>query len=114
MSLYFAYCSTRIGKSPIVEKFAREQYKSDILIDYANTSNNIRDNFNDNVNRLDLFFQVLSLEDNKQLYKRDTLIIFDEIQKFPKAREAIKYLVKDGGYNHIEIGSLISIKKSTI
>lgn len=102
----------RIGKSTIAEKFAREQYKAYILIDFANTSKNVRDNFNDNINNLDLFFQVLSLEYNKQLYKRDTLIIFDEIQKFPKAREAIKYLVKDGRYDYIETGSLISIKEN--
>ena len=64
------------------------------------------------MNNLDIFFQNLSLEYNKQLFRNDSLIIFDEVQKFPKAREAIKYLVKDGRYSYIETGSLISIKEN--
>lgn len=64
------------------------------------------------VGNLDIFFEILSLEYNVRLYPKESLIIFDEIQKFPKAREAIKYLVADGRYDYIETGSLISIKEN--
>ncbi|SEP62820.1 hypothetical protein SAMN02910289_00173 [Lachnospiraceae bacterium RM5] len=101
----------RVGKSTIVEKFAKEQYKSYILVDFNLVSKNIKDNF-ENLTQLDVFFQNLSLEYNVRLYQRESLIIFDEIQKFPKAREAIKYLVADGRYDYIETGSLISIKEN--
>ena len=101
----------RVGKSTIAEKFAREQYKSYILVDFNLASKNIRDNF-ENLNQLDVFFQNLSLEYNVRLYPRESLIIFDEIQKFPRAREAIKYLVSDGRYDYIETDSLISIKEN--
>ena len=101
----------RVGKSTIVEKFAREQYKSYILVDFNLASKNIKDSF-ELLGQLDVFFQNLSLEYNVRLYQRESLIIFDEIQKFPKAREAIKYLVADGRYDYIETGSLISIKEN--
>ena len=81
------------------------------MIDFNNASKNIINAF-DNLNNLDLFFQIINLETGIRLYKRETLIIFDEIQKFPRAREAIKYLVADGRYDFIEIGSLISIKEN--
>ena len=102
----------RIGKSTIVEQFGKDNYKSYILIDFAIASKDVKDNFENNLNNLDIFFQNLSLEYNKQLFRNDSLIIFDEVQKFPKAREAIKYLVKDGRYSYIETGSLISIKEN--
>lgn len=101
----------RVGKSTIAEKFAKEQYRSYILVDFNNVSKKIRDNF-DNLNQLDIFFQNLSLEYNVRLYPRESLIIFDEIQKYPKAREAIKYLVADGRYDFLETGSLISIREN--
>ena len=101
----------RVGKSTIAEKFAKEQYKSYILIDFNLAPKNIKDNF-ENLNRLDVFFQNLSLEYNVRLYPGKSLIIFDEIQKFPKAREALKYLVADGRYDFIETGSLISIREN--
>lgn len=101
----------RVGKSTIVEKFAKEQYRSYILIDFNKAPKTVRDNF-DNLNELDIFFQNLSLEYNVRLFPRDSLIIFDEIQKYPRAREAIKYLVADGRYDYIETGSLISIKEN--
>lgn len=101
----------RVGKSTIAEKFANEQYKSYILVDFNNASKTVKDNF-DNLNRLDIFFQNLSLEYNIRLYPGESLIIFDEIQKFPKAREAIKYLVADGRYHYLETGSLISIREN--
>ena len=81
----------RIGKSTVAETFAKNEYKSYILIDFNKASKKIKDNF-ENINNLDLFFQTLSLEYNTKLFPRESLIIFDEIQKFPRAREAIKYL----------------------
>ena len=102
----------RIGKSTTVEKFAKENYKSYILIDFSNASNKIKDNFENNLIDLDVFFQVLSIEYQKKLYKRNSVIIFDEVQFYPKARQAIKHLVKDGRYDYIETGSLISIKEN--
>ena len=81
------------------------------MIDFNNASKNIINAF-DNLNNPDLFFQIINLETGIRLYKRETLIIFDEIQKFPRAREAIKYLVADGRYDFIETGSLISIKEN--
>ena len=101
----------RIGKSTIVEIFAKKNYKSYVIIDFAIASDDIKKNF-DNLNKLDIFFQNISLEYNVELFKNDTLIIFDEVQKFPKAREAIKYLVNDGRFSYIETGSLISIKEN--
>ena len=101
----------RIGKSTVVEAFGKNEYKSYILIDFNKASKKILNLF-DNLNELDIFFQTISLEYNTRLYNRESLIIFDEIQKFPKAREAIKYLVEDGRYDYIETGSLISIKEN--
>ena len=102
----------RIGKSTVAKLFAKEQYKSYVLIDFAKANNRVKQNFIDNLDNLDKFFQIISLEYNVQLFKNDTLIIFDEVQKFPRARESIKYLVQDGRYNYIETGSLISIKEN--
>ena len=102
----------RIGKSTTVELFAKEQYKSYVIIDFAKANERIKKNFYDNLNDLDTFFQIISLEYNVRLFKHETLIVFDEVQKFPKAREAIKYLVSDGRYSYIETGSLISIKEN--
>ena len=101
----------RIGKSTVAEEIGKNEYKSYVLIDFNNASKKIFDLF-DNLNELDVFFQTISLEYNTRLYNRESLIIFDEIQKFPKAREAIKYLVADGRYDYIETGSLISIKEN--
>jgi hypothetical protein len=101
----------RIGKSTVVEEFAKKEYKSYILIDFNKAKKKVKDSFND-IDSLDVFFQTLSLEYNTRLYTRESLIIFDEIQKYPKAREAIKYLVSDGRYDYIETGSLISIKEN--
>ena len=101
----------RIGKSTIVESFAKNHFKSYVIIDFAIASDDIKKNFS-NLNKLDIFFQNISLEYNVELFKNETLIVFDEVQKFPKAREAIKYLVKDGRFSYIETGSLISIKEN--
>ncbi len=102
----------RVGKSTAVEAFGKEAYRSYILIDFEKASRAIRENFENNLSDLDTFFQVISLEYQTRLYRRGSLIIFDEVQKFPKAREAIKYLVADGRYDFIETGSLISIKEN--
>lgn len=101
----------RIGKSTVAEEFGRNEYRSYILIDFNIASKKVRDAFDD-LNDPDRFFQDLSLEYNVRLYPRESLIIFDEIQKFPKAREAIKYLVRDGRYDYLETGSLISIREN--
>ena len=101
----------RIGKSTVAENFAKNEYKSYLLIDFNKASKKIKDNF-ENINTLDLFFQTLSLEYGTKLYPRESIIIFDEIQKFPRAREAIKYLVQDGRYDFLETGSLISIREN--
>ena len=102
----------RIGKSTIAERFGRENYRSFIIIDFAIASKTIRDNFNNNLADLDRFFQTISLEYGVRLYPRESLIVFDEVQKFPRAREAIKYLVADGRYDFLETGSLISIREN--
>lgn len=101
----------RIGKSTVAEEIGKNEYKSYVLIDFNKASKNILESFDDLTN-LDVFFQNIALEYNKRLYPRESLIIFDEIQKFPKARQAIKYLVADGRYDFIETGSLISIKEN--
>ena len=102
----------RIGKSTVVEEFAKDNYKSYILIDFSKVSNSIKEVFNNLLDSLDSLFMILSLEFGTTLYPRESLIIFDEVQKFPRAREAIKHLVKDGRYDYIETGSLISIKEN--
>lgn len=102
----------RIGKSTVVEEFAKNEYKSYILIDFAKAPDDIRNYFHLYLNDLDTLFMLLSVQYGVQLYPRESIIIFDEVQLFPKAREAIKYLVADGRYDFIETGSLISIKEN--
>lgn len=102
----------RIGKSTLVEEFARQNYKSYILLDFSIVSKKIKELFENHLDNLDTFFMLLSFETGVSLYQRESLIIFDEVQKFPKAREAIKHLVKDERYDYIETGSLISIKEN--
>ena len=102
----------RIGKSTIVEIFARNEYVSFIIIDFNKASEHVRQAFQLYMEDLDTFFMVLSATYNVKLERRKSLIVFDEVQKFPKAREAVKYLVQDGRYDYIETGSLISIKEN--
>ncbi len=102
----------RVGKSYIAEQFARESYKSYILIDFNKASRSVTDLFLNYLDDLDTLFMYLSGYYNIKLYKRESLIIFDEVQMFPKARAAIKYLVADGRYDYIETGSLMSIRKN--
>ena len=101
----------RVGKSTVAEEIGQKEYMSYILIDFNKASSKVKSAFDD-LDNLDVFFQTLSLEYNTRLYNRKSLIIFDEIQKFPKAREAIKYLVQDHRYDYIETGSLISIREN--
>ena len=101
----------RVGKSTIAEEFAKNEYKTYIKIDFAEIRKEVSQIFDD-INNLNLFFLRLQAETNIKLYERESVIIFDEIQLFPKVRQAIKYLVKDGRYDYIETGSLISIKKN--
>ncbi|HHY19798.1 MAG TPA: ATP-binding protein [Firmicutes bacterium] len=101
----------RVGKSTIVEAFAQNEYKSYILIDFAFAPKNIQALFED-MNNLNYFFLQLQLQYGVDLHERDSLIIFDEVQFNPLARQSIKKLVEDGRYDYIETGSLISIKKN--
>ena len=102
----------RIGKSTIVEKFAQREYETYILIDFNKASEEVKSLFNDLMD-LDFIFLRLQAIFHKSLKSRNSVIIFDEVQKCPNARQAIKYLVADGRYDYIETGSLISIKKNT-
>ncbi len=101
----------RVGKSTIAEEFAKQEYRSYIKVDFANTTKELLAVFDDIAN-LDLFFLRLQAATHTTLYKGESVLIFDEIQLAPKVRQAIKYLVADGRYNYIETGSLISIKKN--
>ena len=101
----------RVGKSTIAEQFAIREYKSYILIDFSKTSGEIMECFDD-IHNLDIFFLRLQAVTGIDLYLHESVVIFDEVQLFPKARQAIKHLVKDGRYHYIETGSLISIKKN--
>lgn len=102
----------RVGKSTIVKEFAENEFKSYILIDFAHTSKEIIELFDDTYN-LDFFFLQLQQLTGIRLYENESVIIFDEVQLLPKARQAIKYFVADGRYKYIETGSLLSIKKNT-
>lgn len=102
----------RVGKSTIAEEFARKEFKTYILIDFAHTSKEIIELFDDTYD-LDFFFLQLQQLTGVRLYENESVIIFDEVQLFPKARQAIKYLVADGRYKYIETGSLLSIKRNT-
>lgn len=102
----------RVGKSYIVEEFAKREYKSYILIDFNKTDQQIKDIFNYDLDDLKTFFMKLTAFYGVKLHERESLIIFDEVQLFPRARSAIKYLVADGRYDYIETGSLISIREN--
>lgn len=102
----------RIGKSTIVEEFANNEYKSYILIDFNDASNTVLNAFTNHLDDLDTFFMILGAEYNTILHPNESIIIFDEVQQFPKARQSVKKLVKDGRFDYIETGSLISIKEN--
>ena len=102
----------RVGKSTIVEEFARKEYESYILVDFADAPAALWEAV-DNISNRNNFFLQLQFIYGVKLIERKSVIIFDEVQKCPKAREAIKYLVKDHRYDYIETGSLLSIRKNT-
>lgn len=102
----------RIGKSTIVEEFAKNEYDDYMILDFARESQDVRNNFVENMSDLDTFFRNLFLLKGKSLQGKKCVIIFDEVQLFPIARQSIKYLVADGRFEYIETGSLISIRKN--
>lgn len=102
----------RIGKSYIVSQFAMNEYKSHIIIDFNDMDDDLLTIFEQYLSHRDEFFLRLSLYYGVKLYERNTCIVFDEIQLYPKARAAIKYLVADGRYDYIETGSLVSIRRN--
>ena len=102
----------RVGKSYIVEEFARKEYKSFVLIDFSKEDKQLKQLFEDHLSDLDVFFRMLSLLKDVKLYPRESVIVFDEVQQYPPARAAIKHLVKDGRFDYIETGSLVSINRN--
>lgn len=102
----------RVGKSYIATEFAKNEYRSYLLIDFTRVGEDVRAIFENELVNLDTFFMFLSELFGVKLYEGESLIIFDEVQRFPRAREAIKFLVADGRYHYIETGSLISLKKN--
>lgn len=101
----------RIGKSTLVRHFAKNEYKSFTVFDFSKASKEEKELFED-LSDMDFFFNRLRLLKGITLYERNTVIVFDEMQKYPIARQAIKALVEDGRYDYIETGSLISIRKN--
>ena len=102
----------RVGKSCLVKEFARRNYESYILIDFSEAPDDVLGYFRDLRNDLDAFFMYLSAFYRVELHERNSVIIFDEVQLYPKAREAVKQLVADGRYDYIETGSLVSIREN--
>lgn len=102
----------RVGKSYVAEEFAKAEYKSYLLIDFNRVGDEVKDLFLHYLNDLDTLFMYLSGYYNVRLFERESLIIFDQVQMFPRARSAIKYLVADGRYDYLETGSLMSIRKN--
>ena len=102
----------RVGKSYLAEEFAKREYDAYLLIDFSKVKPKVKRYFDEYLDDLDTFFMYLFTEFKVNLPRNRSVIIFDEVQKFPRAREAIKHLVKDGRYHYIETGSLISINKN--
>lgn len=102
----------RVGKSTAALEFAKAKYRSYLLIDFSTTGTRVKNLFRNHLDDLDDFFQLLQAETGVQLFRRESLLIFDEIQRFPRAREAIKTLVHDGRYDYLETGSLLSIREN--
>ena len=102
----------RVGKSFLCEQFGKNEYKSMIIIDFGNAPKEIKDIFESDSSDLDIFFAKISAFYRIRLYQRESLIVFDEVQMFPKARQLLKYLVADGRFDYIETGSLLSLKQN--
>ena len=111
-SAVFLEGARRIGKSTIVEEFAKREYDDYMILDFAKENKDIKNNFIENIDDMDTFFRNLFLLKGRSLKGKRCVLIFDEVQLFPLARQAIKYLVADGRYEYIETGSLISIRKN--
>lgn len=103
----------RIGKSYIVEEFARNEYRSYMLIDFSKASKEVKEIFDNYLTDEKTLFRMLSIQLGVKLYPRESLVIFDEVQRYPRAREAVKELVSNHTYDYIETGSLVSIHKNT-
>jgi predicted AAA+ superfamily ATPase len=103
----------RTGKSWLAEHFARQEYLSYILVDFSIISPELKSVFDNYLHDVDTFLMYLQAVTGVKLYTRQSVIIFDEVQFYPKARQAIKHLVADGRFDYIETGSLVSIKKNT-
>ena len=102
----------RVGKSYVAEEFAKNEYSSYVIVDFARAKPALKRIFNEYLDDLDTFFLFFQRLTKTKLVRNDALVIFDEIQRFPRAREAIKYLVADGRFHYLETGSLISINKN--
>lgn len=103
----------RVGKSWIAEEFAKREYDAHLVIDFSQAGGEVRDLFENGLDRLDSFFRNLCAYYETHLPRGRSLVVFDEVQRFPRAREAIKALVADGRYHYIETGSLVSIRENT-
>ena len=100
----------RVGKSTLVEEFARHEYAANLVIDFSTVSDEVKDLFVQYRNDIDSFFMYLQVYMGVSLPRRESVVVFDEVQRFPPAREFVKQLVADGRYDYIETGSLISIR----
>lgn len=103
----------RVGKTTLAEKLGREEYRSYILVRFDQTEDSINRLFTDSLRDLDILFNTLQFAYNTRLYRRESLIILDEIQLFPQARQALKTLLEDGRYDYLETGSLATITKKS-
>lgn len=102
----------RVGKTHIALEFAKREYKTFLFIDFNRAGSAVKTLFNEGLEDLDTFFATLSALYNVRLHRRESLVVFDEVQLFPRARAAIKYLVEDGRFDYLETGSLMSIKRN--
>lgn len=102
----------RVGKTHIAREFAKREYKTFLFIDFNRAGSAVKTLFNEGLEDLDTFFATLSALYNVRLYRRESLVVFDEVQLFPRARAAIKYLVEDRRFDYLETGSLMSIKRN--
>ena len=104
--------SRRVGKTFLATRFASENYRSALILDFSVADGYVRELFTDGLMDLDVFFSKLMAYTRTRLYRRESVIVLDEVQSFPRAREALKRLVEDGRYDYIETGSLMSIKQN--
>ena len=102
----------RVGKTHVALEFAKREYKTFLFIDFNRAGSAVKNLFNEGLEDLDTFFATLSALYNVRLHRRESLVVFDEVQLFPRARAAIKYLVEDGRFDYLETGSLMSIKRN--